>query len=656
MREGRPGTNQSADETRLLSRLARDASGNTLALLAAGLLPLLGMIGGGVDMSRAYLAQSRLQQACDAGVLAARKSLGSQAAVDSAIPAQAANLGQRFFNLNFRDGIYGTEDREFQMYLEADYTLTGEAEVTVPTTVMNVFGFDQVNIDVECAAVLSFQNLDLMMVLDTTGSMRHTNAGDPMSRMDTMKQVIRDFHAELEANKAPGTRLRYGFVPYATNVNVGHLLRDEWVASAWTYQSREAGASTPTIYTHTYTTNWQHVSGTGPVEAVHSTYAATWNPGTPATPSGTGDEGGGGGSGGYYSCNGAVPAGAMNSNTETLSTTSEPYEGPPAGTKTTEKRRLTEDGYYYHQRRDGATCTIYRVTFNNKVQTYDHISHPAYGTPSTEWIYRPVELDVTNWRSQTPGCIEERATYAIDDYDNIDLTRALDLDLDLVPQADNPDTQWRPHYRDAIYVRSLDSGGSGSVTVEEVTSSQTFARTGQWWFSHCPAPAMALTEMDAGAVNAYLSTLSPEGATYHDIGMIWGGRLLSPDGLFAAENADVSANKPTNRHMVFLTDGQTEPYDIAYGAYGVDALDQRRWDPASPLSLTETVEQRFLAACKEVKKRNITVWVIAFGTDLNPTLTECAGDGHYFEAADAASLGQAFKTIAASLGDLRISR
>ena len=67
------------ERTTFLHRLGRDTSGNTLALMAAALLPLLGIIGGGVDMSRAYLAQSRLQQACDAGVLAARKRLGSDA-------------------------------------------------------------------------------------------------------------------------------------------------------------------------------------------------------------------------------------------------------------------------------------------------------------------------------------------------------------------------------------------------------------------------------------------------------------------------------------------------------------------------------------------------------------------------------------------------
>lgn len=85
----------------VLRALVRDRSGNTLAIMAAALGPLLALVGGGIDLGRAHLSQSRLQQACDSGVLAARKRLGSQAAVTGDIPAVAADVGQRFFNINF---------------------------------------------------------------------------------------------------------------------------------------------------------------------------------------------------------------------------------------------------------------------------------------------------------------------------------------------------------------------------------------------------------------------------------------------------------------------------------------------------------------------------------------------------------------------------
>lgn len=57
-----------------------------------------------------------------------------------------------------------------------------------------------------------------------------------------------------------------------------------------------------------------------------------------------------------------------------------------------------------------------------------------------------------------------------------------------------------------------------------------------------------------------------------------------------------------------------------------------------------------------MKKRNITVWVIGFGTELTDVMRQCAGEGRYFEAADAAELNASFATIADSISDLRVTR
>ena len=40
-------------------RLLADRTGNTLAIVAAALVPITAMIGSGLDMSRAYMAKSR---------------------------------------------------------------------------------------------------------------------------------------------------------------------------------------------------------------------------------------------------------------------------------------------------------------------------------------------------------------------------------------------------------------------------------------------------------------------------------------------------------------------------------------------------------------------------------------------------------------------
>lgn len=635
----------------MMRRLAHDTAGNTLALMAAAIFPLMGMVGGGIDMGRAYLASSRLQQACDAGVLAARKQLGTESAINGTIPDSVAFIGNRFFNVNFREGTYGTEARNFQMTLESDFSISGQATADVPTSLMRVFGFEKVPLVVNCEAELSVNNLDVMMVLDVTGSMRHTNAGDTLSRIDSLKAVIRRFHAQLESAKNVGSRVRYGFVPYATNVNVGHLLEDSWMVDQWTYQSRTTAGASQQTQNNTTWVNWVFQSGTLSDWTDQSTYAATFHPGTP--PVGLGRDTTPAGTAGYFSCDGSVPAPTYTSNETVLNTTTEAVTDPD-GTRTTENVERVENGSVYRTVLDGDTCTVQTRAYSNYTWRFDRVTEPQY-SGGTEFTYKPITSDVSNWRAETDGCIEERATYIINDYSNVDMTRALDLDIDLVPTPGNPDTQWRPRYPEKIYARSFSNSGIGTFTIPEVTTTENYADTGNWWFSDCPPQSRKLAEMTSEELDTYLATLVPFGATYHDIGMIWGGRLISPTGLFAAENQDV-AGVSSQRHMIFLTDGQTEPYDLAYGVYGVEGLDVRRWRPGLPITLAQTVEARFSHACEEVKKRNVDVWVIAFGTYLNQSMLDCAGDGRYFEASNAEDLNDAFASIARSIGDLRVSK
>lgn len=617
----------------LLTRLLSDSSGNTMAMIAAALVPLLAMVGGGIDMGRSYLSQTRLQQACDAGVLAARKKLGSEVVVTGVIPTDTADVGNKFFNVNFQNGSYGTSNRAFQMTLEDDLSITGTASVDVPTTIMNVFGYTNVDVAVECQAKLNFSNTDIMFVLDTTGSMNFTNPSDSEPRINILRDVVKSFHGQIEGSKSPDTRVRYGFVPYSTNINVGSLLRSDWLVDRWTYQGRTAESGHPGGWVETTTT----VSG--------STSAIT-----------------------------SYDSDSCPSDTVVWDTISSSRDANGVETG----RRSADGDDFWCEMNDSSGYTVGGTSFDNWVFDFG-------GTPDDRaWRYRAIELDVSGvkgasaadapviWSSVTQpwgntpadpqpldgwfrGCIEERATYEIDDYDDVDLTKALDLDIDTVPTPGDPATQWRPQLNDFSFDRSLFWDGTGSFTQADAIYHWDYFNSQWGGYSACPSPASNLAEMNASEVASYVDGLDAAGSTYHDIGMIWGGRLLSPSGLFADENADV-ADRPTSRHLIFLTDGETAPLDISYGAYGIEPLDRRRWNPTSTLSLTDTVEKRFGVACAEVKKRNITVWVIGFGVSLNPIMTECAGPGRYFEAEDASQLQSVFSNIASQMGDLRVSK
>ena len=533
------------------------------------------------------------------------------------------------------------------MTLEPDNSISGMASVNVPTTIMTLFGYDNLALAVECQAKLNFSNTDIMFVLDTTGSMLEVNPGDSASRIDVLRDTVKSFHNQMETAKAAGTRIRYGFLPYASNVNVGGLLKSDWVVDSWTYQSRRPKALPDATYSF-YSVNYELQSG-------NTTPVATFTAAT--CPAST------------YSIN--------YSGSTTISTSPHSYY-----------YFTTETGTKYWCSNSDGNYTVNGVTYNDLV--YKVIWIYAYDKTIKEYTYeyRPITHDVSGVKGATGdelvraapieagtekpnwdgvptsyqvwpnGCIEERDTYEIDDYDQIDLSRALDLDIDLVPTPGQPATQWRPQFPDLVWARAIWWDGSGAFSPAPVDQYANYLNPSWAGYAVCPTAARKLAELDAATVAAYVDNLTVGGHTYHDIGMIWGGRLLSGSGIFAGDNVDVPG-KPTARHMIFLTDGETQALDVTYGPYGVEPLDRRRWDPAAPklgLSLTGVVERRFAAACKEVKKKNITVWVIGFGTSLNPIMTECAGPGRSFEASNAAELSEVFSKIAESLGDLRISK
>ncbi|OYX63633.1 MAG: hypothetical protein B7Y89_04045 [Novosphingobium sp. 32-60-15] len=618
---------------RTFKSLARDTSGNALMIMAFAVVPLFALVGSSMDMGRAYIVQSRLQQACDSGTLAARKELGAIANFNvNSHGAAITTKANRFFNVNFPDNMYSAKNRNFQISIEDDMSIKGLASVVVPTDVMKMFGKSDITLSVQCRAELSIPNTDIMMALDVTGSMLDTNPGDSSNRLTILKTVVKDFYNTMETTRQTESRLRYGFVPYSTNVNVSSLLKSQWVANSWVYPSRVLGSVENVPWNHTYYIDFVNVSGGN--SSTTSTYTATK-----------------GANEGQYYC--PTPANTMTESWQELSSTTEVVKNPD-GTKTTRKYRRTRNGNYYWANLNGTTCTMTTQTLTDFIDTFTQITEPRV-SPVNVWVYKDITHNASNWRNDSNGCIEERATYEISDYNNVDLDRAMDLDIDRVPAPNDQTTQWKAMYPALIYERSKYWDGSGPFTPGEVTTTQDFLAPHYSGHAACPKVAKKLQVWTKADYNSYVDGLTAGGNTYHDIGMIWAARLLSPTGIFASENADVSDARRTSRHLIFLTDGQTEPRDISYSSYGVEPLSKRRWSESSPLTLTQTVEKRFSFVCAEAKKKRITVWFVAFGTNLNPIMTQCAGPGRSFSASNAGELQNAFLTIAKSIGALRLS-
>ncbi|QIK77873.1 hypothetical protein G7077_02040 [Sphingomonas piscis] len=213
--------------------------GNTTMIVAACLIPILGMIGGGLDVARAYTVKAKMQSACDAAALAARREMAG-----GAINQSARDESANFFSFNFPPGTMQADP--VNLSIEASDTDASVVEVaastSVPTTIMALFGKDKIDLAVQCNADQDYVNNDIMLVLDVTGSMNCT-AGTTCayaateqtnSRLSRLRTASVSLYRALEG--ARGVRTRYGFMPYSMTVNVGGDLNSNWIrdpASYW---------------------------------------------------------------------------------------------------------------------------------------------------------------------------------------------------------------------------------------------------------------------------------------------------------------------------------------------------------------------------------------------------------------------------------------
>ena len=643
-----------AEARPLLNRLLASKRGNVLPILAASVLPMAAMIGGAVDMSRAYMVKSRLQHACDAGVLAGRRAMAASTYTDAA-RAQA----QDFFDVNYQAGYNDTTNVVFTTNnTTGSSQVTGSASAIMPTTIMGMFGKKTLNIAVSCEAELNITNTDTTFVLDVTGSMLDSipnGSGGSIVKITALRNSVMSFYDTL-ATAATGSqaRIRYSFVPYSTNVNVGELLYDanpQWLVGGnagetWPYQTRRPIWSVPVT-----TTNTEVDTDTG---VTYETYGVNLN---------------------IAKCENY--GNNLNFNQATGWDFRPNPQGSPivvqsGNVKTTiTYEPHTWNGQSYPWTDTGRrTCvrkktTVVETTTTTTTTTY--VLSPVWqsGATFSYWEYGQFSFPVDDFlRSIKPanpaviipsqtngatsrwgGCIEERDTIAAADFVSTSSgitadgsPNAHDLNIDAVPNSTA--TKWRPYWEDVYYFRndgtSIKNYGGG--------------------YTACPSKATLLATMTRDQVQTYVNGLTAVGGTYHDVGLLWGARLASPQGIFQSTvNANPGNTGSVSRHLIFMTDGQLTSYDFVASMYGVEMYDRRVTGGSTNPTQLERQRRRYLAICEAIKSKGIRLWVIAFGTTLTTDMQTCSSSGSSFTAANSAQLNTAFQNIAKQISELRLT-
>jgi Flp pilus assembly protein TadG len=530
--------------------LISDRRGNAFMLTAAAIIPVIGFVGSAVDIGRAYMTQLRLQQACDAGVLAGRRAMAG-ASYDDAAEAEA----DKMFNFNFPEAKYGASGILFSSEAVNAADVAGQASAVLPTALMFMFGKDEFRLSVDCTAKLEISNVDVMMVLDVTGSMRNkADSGDADTKIVALRAAAKDFYATLASADIGDGRLRFGVVPYSSSVNVGGILiaKDpSWISDSATLPSRRGEG-------------WQNVQ-------VCNRWGCWW-----------------------------------------------------------------ESRYFY--RYEDRTFDVSGMKTGGELNT-DTGDEGA--TISTSW----------------DGCIIERKTTAFAANETAPAD-AFDMDIDMEPTGSD-DTKWK------LFLPAITYSRSSTASYSSSTDSTNFVEKGGD-YAACPVAAMKLTKvpktgesgegfLTTADFDNYIDDLQPRGFTYHDAGMAWGARLLSPTGLFSDENATADNDRPISRHVVFMTDGamKTPPSNLSH--QGQESA-MNRIGATSESEAIERHNNRFVQLCRSARQRGMTIWVVSFGLASNASLNSCASSGAAFEADNAAELNQQFQAIARQISKLRLSQ
>lgn len=193
---------------RLLERYGRwfpDTSGTIITAFAIMAPIVVGTVGLSLDISEAYLVRQRLAGALDASALAGAASSTDEAEITDRV--------EDFFEANYPDEKIGVP-HDLNVEVDEDY-VTVSAEADYNTSFMSVLGIDSLTVGAQTVVQRKIQGLEVVMVLDNTGSMS-TN-----DNIGTLRTAATNFTNILFDKTNDPEFIKIGLVPYANAVRVG---------------------------------------------------------------------------------------------------------------------------------------------------------------------------------------------------------------------------------------------------------------------------------------------------------------------------------------------------------------------------------------------------------------------------------------------------
>lgn len=178
------------------------------AVVVALMIPVLIAAGGaGVDITRLFLAKSRLCNALDAAILAASGSSGTEQELTDRMTA--------YINANYRPEEIGTLVGDIVPDFSVEDRISATASAEVDVTFISAVGLETITVTCASEVERNVTGIETALVLDVTGSMR------PF--IGTLRTATLNFINTIYERVDDPEDARIALVPYSAAVNVGPI-------------------------------------------------------------------------------------------------------------------------------------------------------------------------------------------------------------------------------------------------------------------------------------------------------------------------------------------------------------------------------------------------------------------------------------------------
>lgn len=193
--------------SRALGRFDQDQRGNVAVIFAVSAVPLIGLLGGAVDVARHNRYKAELANAMDSAALALVRS-----------GAKNDNEADTFVNKYMATMMpLAACDPMLHMGRFDAITIPGGYRIVasgdMDTAFLPVVGIHEMPMDLETEVMTTGGKYEIALALDNTGSMR--NFGRIAALRDAATQLVDDLYKE----KGTKDRVKMALVPFVTAVN-----------------------------------------------------------------------------------------------------------------------------------------------------------------------------------------------------------------------------------------------------------------------------------------------------------------------------------------------------------------------------------------------------------------------------------------------------